>query len=42
LPSSDPKRRAVVIGDDVDVKKQVAQFIDSLGFDAVDLGSLKQ
>lgn len=43
LPSSDPKRRAVAVaGDEAGVKKQVAQFIDSLGFDVVDLGSLKE
>jgi predicted dinucleotide-binding enzyme len=41
LPPSHPKRRAIaMVGDDGDVKKQVAQFIDSLGFDAVDLGDL--
>lgn len=42
LPPSDPKRRAIaMVGDSADAKKQAAQFIDSLGFDAIDLGGLK-
>ena len=43
LPASHPKRRAIVIvGDWPEAKDYVAQFIDSLGFDAIDLGTLSQ
>jgi predicted dinucleotide-binding enzyme len=43
LPTDHPKRRAVAIaGNDTVAKEQVEQFIDSLGFDAIDLGNLKQ
>ena len=43
LPKGDPDRRAILIaGDDIDAKRQVRDFIDDLGFDAVDLGDLKE
>lgn len=41
LPSAHPKRRAIAIaGNHADAKKQVEQFINSLGFDPIDLGDL--
>jgi predicted dinucleotide-binding enzyme len=43
LPTDHPKRRAIAIaGNNVVAKEQVEQFIDSIGFDAIDLGDLKQ
>jgi predicted dinucleotide-binding enzyme len=40
-PSSDPTRRAIAVAsDDPDAKRFVSMFIDSVGFDAVDAGSL--
>jgi predicted dinucleotide-binding enzyme len=43
LPSAHPERRAIALaGDDIDAKEQVEHFINALGFDAIDLGSLKQ
>ncbi|WP_062378838.1 NADPH-dependent F420 reductase [Demequina pelophila] len=43
LPAGDPERRALAIagGDDA-AKALVASFLDSLGFDAVDLGPLSE
>ena len=41
LPAGDPKRRAVAVaGDDQTANDTVAAFLDRIGFDAVDLGSL--
>jgi predicted dinucleotide-binding enzyme len=43
LPARSPARRAIAIaGDDADAKEQAGQFIDALGFDVVDMGSLAQ
>lgn len=43
LPTAHPQRRAIALaGDDADAKAIVAGFIDTLGFDVVDLGALKQ
>jgi predicted dinucleotide-binding enzyme len=40
-PSSDPTRRAIAVAsDDSDAKRFVSAFIDSVGFDPVDAGSL--
>ncbi len=40
-PAGDPKRRALaVVADDEQAKLMVSAFIDSLGYDAVDAGSL--
>jgi predicted dinucleotide-binding enzyme len=40
-PSSDPLRRALAVAsDDTDAKRFVSAFIDSVGFDPVDAGSL--
>jgi predicted dinucleotide-binding enzyme len=40
-PSSDPLRRALAVAsDDADAKRFVSAFIDSVGFDPVDAGSL--
>lgn len=40
-PGRDPGRRAIPIaGDDAEAKRIVASFIDDLGFDALDIGSL--
>jgi len=39
----DPQRKAIALsGDDVEAKATVASFIDSLGFDPVDLGPLSE
>lgn len=41
LPPASPHRRAIAVAsDDLSAKEQVAYFIDSLGFDVVDLGGL--
>lgn len=41
-PAAAPGRRALVIaGDDDEAKQVVAEFIDSLGYDVVDAGSLR-
>lgn len=41
LPSGDPRRRALAVaGDDDDAKRLVLGFIDRLGYDAVEAGSL--
>lgn len=43
LPPAHPERRVIALaGDDIDAKKQIEHFINALGFDAIDLGSLKQ
>jgi predicted dinucleotide-binding enzyme len=43
LPLAHPQRRAIALaGDDVVAKKQAEHFIDTLGFDTIDLGELKQ
>lgn len=43
LPTGSPGRRALAIaGDDADAKAEVAGFLDTLGFDAVDLGPLSE
>ncbi len=43
LTSGDKKRRAVAVaGDDNDAKVTIGTFIDSIGFDSVDVGSLKK
>ncbi|HEU4830782.1 MAG TPA: NAD(P)-binding domain-containing protein [Candidatus Saccharimonadales bacterium] len=43
LPPDSPDRRAVVMaGDDKNAKTTVAAFINELGFDVVDLGSLAE
>lgn len=43
LPAAHPQRRAIAAAsDDLDAKRQVEHFIDTLGFDVVDLGELKQ
>jgi predicted dinucleotide-binding enzyme len=43
LPPNTPGRRAIALaGDDEDAKKEVEVFINDLGFDPVDLGSLSQ
>jgi 8-hydroxy-5-deazaflavin:NADPH oxidoreductase len=40
-PSSDPMRRAIAVAsDDSEAKRLVSGFVDSLGFDPVDAGSL--
>jgi predicted dinucleotide-binding enzyme len=40
-PSSDPMRRAIAVAsDDTEAKRMVSAFVDSLGFDPVDAGSL--
>ena len=42
-PAGSPGRRALAIaGDDAAAKEQVAAFIDSVGFDVVDLGPLAE
>ena len=41
LPAGDSNRRALVLASDYgDVKELIAQFIDSMGYDAVDAGPL--
>ena len=41
LPAGDPSRRALVLASDHgDAKELIAQFIDSMGYDAVDAGPL--
>jgi predicted dinucleotide-binding enzyme len=41
LPKSEKGRRVIVLaGNDTSAKQQVAQFIDAIGFDAVDIGFL--
>lgn len=43
LPAGHPQRRAIALaGDDVAAKESVEQFINALGFDAIDLGDLRQ
>jgi predicted dinucleotide-binding enzyme len=43
LPYGQPTRRAIALaGDDSDAKKKVAQLIDTLGFDPIDLGGIRQ
>ena len=43
LPTGSPGRRALAIaGDDADAKAAVTGFLDTLGFDAVDLGPLSE
>jgi predicted dinucleotide-binding enzyme len=43
LPKGRPDRRAIALaGDDSEAKMTVTQFINDLGFDAVDLGSLAE
>lgn len=43
LPPAHPGRRAIALaGEDADAKERVEQFINTLGFDAIDLGELKQ
>ncbi len=43
LPAGSPGRRALIIaGDDADAKAAVTRFLDTLGFDAVDLGPLSE
>jgi predicted dinucleotide-binding enzyme len=43
LPPAHPQRRAIALsGNDIAAKKQAEQFIDTLGFDTIDLGDLKQ
>jgi predicted dinucleotide-binding enzyme len=39
-PSGTPHRRAIPIAGDDDAKRAVAEFIDQIGFDVVDVGSL--
>jgi predicted dinucleotide-binding enzyme len=42
-PAGDPRRKAIALsGDDADANDVVAEFIDSLGFDSVDLGPLDE
>ncbi len=42
-PAGDPERWALPIaGDDADAKAQVAKFMDAIGYDAVDCGSLAE
>jgi predicted dinucleotide-binding enzyme len=42
-PVGAPDRSAIVIaGDDQDAKKSVAEFLDAIGYDAVDAGSLAE
>jgi len=43
LPAGDPNRRALPIaGDDADAVAQVAAFLDSIGFDSVNVGTLAE
>lgn len=43
LPAGDPNRRALAIaGDDAAAKAEVADFIDTIGFDTVDAGPLAE
>ena len=43
LPAGTPDRRALPIaGNDADARAQVAKFLDDIGFDAVDLGTLDE
>jgi predicted dinucleotide-binding enzyme len=43
LPAGTPDRRALVIaGDDGDAKERVAALLDEFGFDAVDVGPLRE
>ncbi len=43
LPAGSPGRRALVVaGDDADAKSIVTRFLDTLGYDAVDLGPLSE
>ncbi len=42
-PAGDPERSVLAIaGDEDDAKKQVAQFFDSIGYDAYDVGPLSE
>jgi 8-hydroxy-5-deazaflavin:NADPH oxidoreductase len=42
-PTGDPERSVLAIaGDDDDAKKQVAAFLDSIGYDAYDVGPLSE
>ena len=42
-PAGDPSRRALVIaGDDAAAKRRSTEFLDSIGFDAVDVGPLAE
>ncbi|MDB5168214.1 MAG: coenzyme F420-dependent oxidoreductase [Candidatus Saccharibacteria bacterium] len=43
LPPAHPQRRAIALaGDDDAAKKQAEQFIDTIGFDTIDLGDLQE
>ncbi|MCR6712903.1 MAG: NAD(P)-binding domain-containing protein [Demequina sp.] len=43
LPAGTPDRRALPIaGNDADARAKVAKFLDDIGFDAVDLGTLDE
>jgi 8-hydroxy-5-deazaflavin:NADPH oxidoreductase len=43
LPPGNTERRAIALaGDDIDANKLVEQFIDTLGFDPIDIGSLRR
>jgi len=42
-PSGDPERSVIAIaGDDADAKKQVTDFLDTIGYDAYDVGPLAE
>ena len=42
-PAGDPERSALAIaGDDADAKAAVIAFLDSIGYDALDVGSLAE
>jgi predicted dinucleotide-binding enzyme len=43
LPAGDPRRKAIALsGDDAEANETVAELIDALGFDPVDLGPLDE
>lgn len=42
-PAGDPARRALIVaGDDEQARAQAAEFIDTIGFDVLDLGPLSE